>query len=351
MNFYTKDLHFGLHFGKICLSHKMDLGGKVMPKSPNQKKKLLVLWELLLKHSDEEHPISIKQMIEDLERHDIKAERKSLYDDMETLRDFGLDVQSRKGSSPGWFIGERDFELAELKLLVDAVQSSKFVTRKKSDSLIRKLEGLASVHQAKALQRQVYVSGRIKTMNESIYYNVDKLHAAVGERRSVRFRYFDYNSRKEKVFRREGRQYAVTPYGLVWDNENYYLVGADAEKGDVRHYRVDKMYGIELGEKAPAAEFDMARYAQKHFGMFSGVSADVKLKVKDEMAGIVLDRFGQDVILVPGSDGTFTVTVGVVVSPQFWGWVFGLGDGVEVCSPTWAVEEFKERLEKVRGLY
>jgi len=322
-----------------------------MAKSPNQKKKLLVLQELLLKHSDEEHPISIKQMIEELERHDIKAERKSLYDDMETLRSFGLDVLSRKGTSPGWFVGERDFELAELKLLVDAVQSSKFVTRRKSDALIRKLEGLASVHQAKALQRQVYVSGRVKTMNESIYYNVDKLHAAVSERRSVRFRYFDYNSRKEKVFRREGKAYSVTPHGLVWDNENYYLVGADAEKGDVRHYRVDKMSDITLGEKTAAAAFDMARYAQRHFGMFSGTETRVKLRVRDGLAGVVLDRFGQEAMLVPGTDGTFTVTVDVVVSPQFWGWVFGLGDGVEVCEPDWAVEEFKERLDKVRGLY
>ena len=322
-----------------------------MPKSPNQKQKLLVLRELLLKHSDEEHPISIKQMIDELERHGIKAERKSLYDDMETLRSFGLDVLSRKGTNPGWFIGERDFELAELKLLVDAVQSSRFVTKKKSDSLIRKLEGLASVHQAKALQRQVYVSGRVKTMNESIYYNVDKLHTAVGERRSVRFRYFDYNSRKEKVFRREGRYYTVTPYGLVWDNENYYLVGDDADKGDVRHYRVDKMHGIELGDKVTVGEFDMVGYSQRYFGMFSGVAANVRLKVREELAHIVLDRFGQEVILVPGKDGTFTVTVHVVVSPQFWGWVFALGDGVEVCEPAWAVEQFKGHIEKVKALY
>ena len=322
-----------------------------MPKSPNQKQKLLVLRELLLRHSDEEHPISIRDMIAELERHDIKAERKSLYDDMETLRDFGLDVLSRKGASPGWFIGERDFELAELKLLVDAVQSSKFITRKKSDSLIRKLEGLASVHQAKALQRQVFVSGRVKTMNESIYYNVDKLHAAVGQRRSVAFRYFDYNSRKEKVFRREGRYYTVAPYGLVWDSENYYLVGADGEKGDVRHYRVDKMHEIELGERVGVEAFDMVGYSQRHFGMFSGVEANVRLRARDSMAGIVLDRFGQETMLVPGNDGTFTFTVKVVVSPQFWGWIFALGDGVEVCSPDWAVEQFKGHLERVKGLY
>lgn len=322
-----------------------------MAKSPNQKKKLLVLRELLLKHSDEEHPISVKDMIAELERHDIKAERKSLYDDMETLRSFGLDVQSRKGASPGWFIGERDFELAELKLLVDAVQSSRFITRKKSDTLIRKLEGLASVHQAKALQRQVFVSGQVKTMNESVYYNIDKLHTAVGQRQSVCFRYFDYNSRKEKVFRREGRYYTVTPYGLVWDNENYYLVGSDGEKGDVRHYRVDKMHGIELGDKVAVGEFDMVGYSQRYFGMFSGVAADVRLKVREELAHIVLDRFGQEVMLIPGTDGTFTVTVHVVVSPQFWGWVFALGDGVEVCSPGWAVEQFQEKLQQVKKQY
>ena len=322
-----------------------------MAKSSNQKQKLLILRELLLRQSDEEHPVAIAQMIAELERHGIKAERKSLYDDMETLRSFGLDVLSRKGSNAGWYIGERDFELAELKLLVDAVQSSRFITRRKSDALIRKLEALASVHQAKALQRQVYVSGRVKTMNESIYYNVDKLHTAVGEGRSITFRYFDYNSRKEKVFRREGKRYAVAPHGLVWDNESYYLVGGDAEKGDVRHYRVDKMHDIQLGDRAPAGQFDMAAYARKHFGMFSGVAADVRLRVREELAGVVLDRFGQEVMLVPGEDGCFTVTVNVVVSPQFWGWVFGLGDGVEVCSPDWAVEQFREKLRAVGRLY
>ena len=325
-----------------------------MPKSANQKMKLLVLKQLLLTKTDEEHAVTIQQMIEELERWDIKAERKSLYDDMEVLQNFGLDVQSRKGRSPGWFVGSREFELPELKLLVDAVQSSKFITRKKSNALIRKLEGLASEHQAKQLQRQVYVSGRVKTMNESIYYNVDKLHSAVSGKSVITFQYFDYNSRKEKVYRHKGKRYTVSPCGLIWDDENYYLVGWDHGNDQVRHYRVDKMSDILASDKALSKEVagvDMAGYAQKHFGMFHGEDANVTLRCKEEMASVVLDRFGQEAMLIPGQDGTFTVTVTVVVSPQFWGWLFALGDGVELVAPQKAVEAYRTRLDEVRKKY
>ena len=325
-----------------------------MPKSANQKMKLLVLKQLLLTKTDEEHAVTIQQMIEELERWDIKAERKSLYDDMEVLQNFGLDVQSRKGRSPGWFVGSREFELPELKLLVDAVQSSKFITRKKSDALIRKLEGLASEHQAKQLQRQVYVSGRVKTMNESIYYNVDKLHNAVSGKHVITFQYFDYNSRKEKVYRHKGKRYTVSPCGLIWDDENYYLVGWDHGNDQVRHYRVDKMSDILAADKPLSKEVagvDMAGYAQKHFGMFHGEDANVTLRCKEEMASVVLDRFGQEAMLIPGQDGTFTVTVTVVVSPQFWGWLFALGDGVELIAPQKAVEAYRTRLDEVRKKY
>lgn len=325
-----------------------------MAKGPNQKMKLLVLRQLLLDHSDEEHPISTPYLIDELARWDIQAERKSIYSDMETLRAFGMDVNARKGSAPGWYIGQRDFELAELKLLVDAVQSSRFITRKKSDSLIRKLEALAGEHQARQLQRQVFVSGRVKTMNESIYYNVDKLHTALWEKRAITFQYFDYNSRKERVLRRDGALYTVSPCGLVWDNENYYLVGWDHEHEQVRHYRVDKMCAISITRKpleGGADEFDMAGYAQKHFGMFGGRDAEVTLRCREELAGVVLDRFGQEVMPIPDEDGYFSVRVSVAVSPQFWGWLFGLGDGVELTGPDWAVEEYRERLRAAAKLY
>ena len=191
-----------------------------MAKSANQKSKLLYLSKILLEQTDEDHPITVPEMIQELAKRDIKAERKSIYDDLETLSLFGLDVQSRKGRSPGWFIGSREFELPELKLLMDAVQSSRFITQKKSDALIRKLEGLASIHQARQLQRQVYVSGRIKVMNESIYYNVDRLHGALSAQKAITFKYFDYDISRQKVFHRDGKRYTVSPYGLIWDNEN-----------------------------------------------------------------------------------------------------------------------------------
>ena len=282
------------------------------------------------------------------------AERKSIYDDMDALRELGLDVQSRKGKSPGWFIGGRLFELAELKLLVDAVQSCKFITRRKSDALIHKLESLTSRHQARSLQRQVYVSGRVKAMNESVYYNIDKLHSAIATGKSVTFRYFEYNVRKEKVFRREGRRYQVSPYGLIWDNENYYLAGYDHHREELRHYRVDKMAELAvtcLPLEGVDGELDIASYAQKHFGMFSGREGQITLRCANRLVGVVLDRFGREAMLVPDGADHFTVTVPAVVSPQFLGWIFGLGDGVRILRPDWAAEEMRRQLAAVAALY
>lgn len=325
-----------------------------MAKSSNQKTKLLRLYQLLLRQTDEEHPITTAQILEELARYDIKAERKSVYDDLESLRQLGLDVQCRKGKTPGWFIGERDFQLPELKLLMDAVQSSRFITQKKSDALLRKLEGLASVHQARQLQRQVYVSGRIKVMNESIYYNVDKLHAAVAGQKAITFKYFDYDIFRQKVFRREGKRYTVSPYGLIWNSENYYLVAFDHANRDMRHYRVDKMTEIvvtaldRMGrEQYP--DFQLARYGQKHFGMYSGQELQVTLRGRRDMAGVVWDRFGQDVILVPDGEEHFTVTLPVVMSPQFFGWLFGLEGGITLIAPQTALDAYRSRLEAARA--
>ena len=327
-----------------------------MPRSANQKTKLLRLAQLLLHSSDEEHPLTVRQIIVELAKYDISAERKSVYDDLETLRQLGLDVQCRKGASPGWFVAGRDFELPELKLLVDAVQSCRFLTRRKSETLIRKLEGLTSVYQAGQLQRQVYVSGRVKVMNESIYYNVDKLHAAIGRNSSITFRYFDYDVEKKKVFRREGKRYAVSPYGLIWSGELYYLAAYDHEHREMRHYRVDKMAEIALtgmprlgGELYP--DFDLAAYGQKHFGMFAGQEETVRLRCRSRIVGVVLDRFGHDVMLVPDGPEHFTVTLPLVVSPQFFGWLFGLEDNVELLGPPEAVEGYRRSLAKVAALY
>ena len=322
-----------------------------MAKGTNQKLKLLYLQQMLLEQTDEDTPLSTSRIIEQLEENGVSAERKSIYDDMEQLRLFGLDVQCRKGRGAGWFVGDRDFQLPELKLLMDAVQSSRFITQKKSDALIRKLEKLASRGQARQLQRQVYVSGRVKTMNESIYYNVDRLHQALSARKVITFKYFDLDIRKQRRYRHDGKRYTVTPFGLIWDNENYYLTAFDHGSGQTRHYRVDKMDSISLTnlERQGAAEeknYHPADYAQRHFGMFRGEEVTVTLRGKARMVGVVLDRFGQDLILIPDGEDHFTVTLPVMVSPQFFGWLFGLEGDVEVIRPRKVVEEYRARLGK-----
>ena len=324
-----------------------------MARSANQKRKLPILAKLLLERSDEEHPVPIGDMLAELDRWGIPAERKSIYDDMAQLTELGLDVQHRAGKNGGWFIGQREFELAELKLLVDAVQSSRFLTGRKSDGLIKKLESLASVHQARQLRRQVYVDRRIKTMNESIFYNVDKLHAAIAANRIITFRYFEYSVKKERVYRHEGARYRLTPFGLIWDSENYYLAGWDENHGELRHYRVDKMADIII-TGAPGTDrgdWNPEGYASRHFGMHSGTPCRLRMRCRNWLAGVVIDRFGQDVMLVPDGEEHFTVTVDVVVSPLFWGWLFGLDAGVEVLSPQWAVDDLKQRLKNTAALY
>lgn len=326
-----------------------------MAKSRNQKGKLLYLAEIFHRETDEAHGLTLAELTERLAAYGVQAERKTLYADMEELRRCGLDIDSwKEGREYRYRLASREFELPELKLLVDVVQSSRFITRKKSDALIRKLEGLASSHQARQLQRQVYVSGRVKAMNESIYYNVDKLHTALSARKSITFRYFDYDMHRNKVFRREGRRYAVSPYGLIWNSENYYLVAYDISNQEMRHYRVDKMAELAvtcLPLEGADGGFDIASYAQKHFGMFSGREGQITLRCRNSLVGVVLDRFGRDAILVPDGEEHFTVTVPAVVSPQFLGWVFGLGDGVQILRPDWAAEELKRQLAAVAALY
>ncbi|WP_251445688.1 helix-turn-helix transcriptional regulator [Vermiculatibacterium agrestimuris] len=323
-----------------------------MSKKGGQKAKLLRICQLLLERTDEEHPLSTQELIRLLAAEEISAERKSIYADMELLQELGVDVQQSKGK--GWFIGAREFELPELKLLVDAVQSSRFISRRKSDALIRKLESLTSKHQAKQLRRQVYVDRRVKTDNEGVYYAIDKLHAAIAANRTVTFQYFDYNVKREKVFRREGKRYAVSPYGLIWADENYYLVGREEGGEELRHYRVDKMAALTVTslprrEDGRLRDFDLAEYGQRHFHMFSGRQAQVRLRCPDRMVNIMLDRFGQEAMLIPDGEGHFALTVDAVVSPQFYGWLFGLGDGVELTAPAWAVEEYREMLRRALG--
>lgn len=312
-----------------------------MAKSANQKLKLLILKDYLLRNSDEKHPVTIPQIIEELGRYDIKAERKSLYDDLEALRVYGLDIIQSRGN---YYVGQRNFETPELKLLVDSIQSSKFITEKKTMSLIKKLEELASMYDAQLLERQVYVRNRVKSMNESVYYNVDSIADAINQDRAIRFKYFEYTVTKEHRIRRNGDWYVVSPFALMWDDENYYMVAWDADAGSLKHYRVDKMLEITALKdarkgKEAFAEVDMAAYAKKTFGMFTGQDRSVRLRFKNILAGAVFDRFGRDVMLIPDGEDHFVVTLDVAVSPQFYSWVFGFGTDVEILSP----DDIRER--------
>ena len=308
-----------------------------MAKSANQKLKLLYLLKFLTENTDEEHPLTMAQLLEMLERVDIHAERKSVYDDLEALRQFGVDVETTQSRTTGYYIGERQFEMPELKLLVDAVQSSKFITTKKSVQLIRKIEQLASCHAASQLQRQVFVQNRIKTMNESIYYNVDFIHAAISENRQIRFHYFNWNVQGERVLRRDGAFYTASPWALTWDDENYYMVAYDKELCGIKHYRVDKMLHIETLDAPREGEdvfrqFDTAVYSKKIFGMYGGEEKYVTLRCEQSMAGVIIDRFGRDVPRIAEGD-TFTVTVRVFESPTFLAWALGFGSRMEIVQP------------------
>jgi predicted DNA-binding transcriptional regulator YafY len=324
-----------------------------MPRSPRQKQKLLLIRQYLEENTDEQHPASTAELIAYLDARGVSAERKSIYDDMETLRDFGLDVvKIRQGNQSGWYLGERDFQLPELRLLVDSIQSSRFLTRKKSLELIGKLEKLTSVHQAKGLRRQVFVKNRIKSMNESIYYLVDELHSAIGEDRRIRFRYFNYNAKGERELRRNGEWYHVSPWALLWDNENYYLVAYDAADYRIKHYRVDKMQRITLTDQPRLGRehveaFDMANYAKSVFGMFGGEETAVTLEGENRMVGVLIDRFGKDILLVPSDENHFEAKVNVAVSAQFFGWIMALGDGIRITGPGPVVQKMKAEIRRL----
>ncbi len=316
-----------------------------MPKGKNQKLKLYYLAEILVEKTDEEHSLTINEIRDELLKYDITADRKSLYDDVEALRVMGIEVaKERIGSTYGYHVISKQFEIAELKLLVDAIQSSKFITEKKSNALIKKLTGFASKYEADQLRRQVYVNGRIKSMNESIYYNVDEIHEAIAENRQIRFEYLKWNLEKKLVPRRD-MPYVVSPWALNWDDENYYLIAYDAEAAKIKHFRVDKMRRITvLDDKREGKElfksFNMAAYAKKNFGMFGGEERAVKLVFENEMVGVLIDRFGKDITIRRVDEGHSETTVSVFVSDQFFGWIFGLGGGVRIAGPEDVLKNF-----------
>lgn len=317
-----------------------------MPKGANQKLKLLYLLKILTEQTDENHKLTIKEIIECLDSYGVSAERKSLYDDFEALRVYGIDVESSaQGKNTGYFVAERTFQLPELKLLVDAVQSSKFITRKKSGELIQKLSGLASNYEKKQLDRQVFVSNRVKTPDEQAYYNVDSIHNAIANNKRLKFKYYEWNAKKEKVLRHNGIIYEISPWALTWDDENYYMIGYDAKNDIIKHFRVDKMQGVTVEEQARLGEkhfenFDMAVYSKQAFGMFGGQLENVTLECDSSLAGVIIDRFGNEVMLIDDGD-VFRVNVKVMVSNIFLSWVMGFGDKMKIVSPQGVIQKLK----------
>lgn len=301
--------------------------------------------KILLEQTDEEHGLTTEQIIDRLAEYGVPAERKALYDDLEVLRVFGLDIEKRRDKTVRYHVVSRQFEMPELKLLVDAVQASKFITRKKSNDLIKKIEALASRHEAQLLQRHVFVANRIKTMNESIYYTVDDIHEAINRNVRVSFQYFQWNEKKEKVLRHDGKRLVISPWALTWDDENYYMIGYDSDEGKIKHYRVDKMQSIRLtDEKRDGAklfdDFDMALYSKKTFGMYGGKEETVALRCRNSLAGIIIDRFGTDVPFTNLTDTHFDLRVKVQLSPLFYTWLMNFGADITILSPDTVKEAF-----------
>lgn len=313
-----------------------------MPKSEQQKLKLLYLKELLELQSDEDHPIGTPQILQYLSDRGISAERKTIYRDIACLQDFGMDILHKPGRNGGYFLASRPFELPELKLLVDAIQSSRFLTTKKSMELIDKLSNLVSRHEASTLKRQVVVSGRVKTMNESIYYNVDRIHDAIAKNSTIEFQYTEWGM-DGKRHPRPGL-YQASPYALIWDDENYYLV-AHSQRHGITHYRVDKMASIHATGQAryiapESKSLTNASYGKNVFGMFGGETTSVRMRFHRSLVGVVLDRFGNDVILIPDGPEHFIFTMDIVVSPLFLGWLAGFGSRAKILSPQRVIDEY-----------
>lgn len=334
-----------------------------MPKNPKQKQKLLYIMKLFMEKTDEDYGVTVADIIEYLDGFDIAAERKSIYNDIETLRDFGLDiVKTKVGKISLFSLVSRDFEIQELKLLVDAVQSSKFITRKKSKELIKKIESLSSENQAKELHRQVIVANRVKNQNEDIYRNIDSISRAINSRKKISCFYTKWEVSRTgakkviRVRRHDGKRYLLSPKALTWDDENYYMIAYDAEADKLKHFRVDKMEDITVenarADSSKAVDkFDIAAYTKQVFGMYGGELVNVKLRFDDSLIGVVVDRFSDKVFISPNSDGTFTVSTEVMLSPQFFGWLFSFGGKAKLLTPRSAKEKFKAYLDEVADNY
>ena len=324
-----------------------------MPKSDNQKLKIFYILDYLQKNSHADHPVRAAELTHMLEQHNIHCERKTVYSDIAALQDYGIDIVSVPGKSGGYYIASRNFELPELKLLIDAVQSSRFLTEKKSRELIEKLCKECSVHEAKLVRRDVLVSGRVKSMNETIYYNVDAIQEAIGQNLQIRFRYFDWNLDGTRKYR--DKDYVASPYGPCQDNENCYLL-AFSDRHGITSYRVDRMADIQPLEESriPCPELtgkNLIEHANRLFQMFAGEDVDVKMRFHRSLVNVVVDRFGRDTMLIPDGADHFVFTTRVAISPLFLSWIVGFGNKAKILHPESVVRECRTLCEEVLNQY
>ena len=324
-----------------------------MPKSDNQKLSILYILDFLERESDEKHPVTADMLIAMLDRHNISCERRTIYSHIAALQDYGLDIETRRGRDGGYYIASRIFELPELKLLIDAVQSSRYLTEKKSRELIGKLCQQCNRHDASLMHRDLVIDRRVKSMNETIYYNVDAIQEAISQGRQITFRYFDWGIDGERHYR--DRDYQASPYGLCQDNENCYLL-AHSHRHGVTHYRVDRMSEIRLCEekRTPCPELtgpNLVQHANQLFQMYSGQTQQVKLRFHRSLTNVVVDRFGADLMMIPDGEDHFVFTVPVAVSPLFLSWVIGFGDKARILYPQNVAEQCKELCRQVMAQY
>lgn len=322
----------------------------------NQKLKIMYLMKILLDETDETHDITLNEIVKKLKSYNVTAERKSLYDDIEYLRKFGFEIiGSQYDRSYHYKIVSRDFQLVELKLLVDAVQSAKFITKKKSDELIKKIESFASKYEAKQLHRQVNVNGRVKSMNERVYYSVDTIHDALCEECQIKFQYFSWTVDKKMELKHDGAYYSVSPWALCWDDEKYYLIGYDNREMKIKHFRVDKMTNVSTIEekrqgKEAFSKIKMSEYTNKLFGMFDGDLESVTLLCENHTANVIIDRFGTDIPIIKTDKEHFTVKVKVSVSKIFLGWIMAI-PGIKIVAPESTVNMMKDEIKRLQEMY
>lgn len=325
-----------------------------MPKSDNQKAKILYIAQYLEQNSNADHPIRATELMEMLQKHDISCERKTIYSDIRTLQDFGMDIVSLPGKNGGYYLASRIFDLPELKLLIDAVSSSRYLSEKKTGELIEKLCRQCSLHDARLMRRNITVSGRVKNMNESILVNVDYIQEAIYTNRQITFLYFDWDIHGQRQYR--NREYEASPYGLCQDNENCYLL-AWTQRHGVTTYRVDRMASIHISDipRIPCPELTGAAFRQRAnrlFQMYDGETLNVKLRFHKDLANVVVDRFGRDTMMIPDGDGTyFTFVVPVALSPMFLSWVIGFGEKAKILHPESAVNACRALCQQALNQY